>query len=412
MKSDLDSLMKEHDMDAIFVTGSGMHNPAMVYMMGGGYITNADLIKKRGEEAVLFYEPIERDEAAKSGLKTKSLADYKHNELIDQAGGDVSKANVRLYQLIFRDLGITSGRVAIYGRTEIGGRYALLTGLQSAMPGLSFVGEVDTPVLTLARMTKDEAEIERIRKMGMITTQVVGMVADFITSHAVKAEVMVKKNGEPLTIREVKSRINLWLAELGAENPEDTIFSLGHDAGVPHSSGNPADALRLGTTIIFDIYPCEAGGGYFYDFTRTWCLGFAPDEVLSLYEQVLATYNKIVSQLEAGRLFKEYQQMTCELFSAQGHPTVMEDPQTQAGYVHGLGHGIGLNVHERPSSWIKGDDANRLVPGAAFTIEPGLYYPEKGMGVRLEDSYTVRQDGKIDLLASYPLDLVLPVKSS
>jgi len=90
----------------------------------------------------------------------------------------------------------------------------------------------------------------------------------------------------------------------------------------------------------------------------------------------------------------------------------MEDPQTQAGYVHGLGHGIGLNVHERPSSWIKGDDANRLVPGAAFTIEPGLYYPEKGMGVRLEDSYTVRQDGKIDLLASYPLDLVLPVKSS
>ncbi|MGE5124341.1 MAG: M24 family metallopeptidase [Acidobacteriaceae bacterium] len=404
--------MKEHDLEAIFVTGPGMHNPAMVYMMGGGHVTNADLIKKRGEEAVLFYEPMERDEAAKSGLTTKNMADYKLNDLIDQAAGDVTRAYVRLYQLIFADLGITSGRVALYGRTEIGGRYALLTGLQRDMPDLSFVGELDTPVLTLARMTKDESEIERIRKMGSITTQVVGMVADFVTSHAVKNELLVKKDGEPLTIGEVKSRINLWLAERGAENPEDTIFSIGRDAGVPHSSGNPGQTLRLGQAIIFDIYPCEAGGGYFYDFTRTWCLGYAPDEVMALYEQVQSTYTKIVSRLEPGSLFKEYQHMTCELFSAQGHPTVMQDPQTQNGYVHGLGHGIGLNVHERPTSWIKGDDTNRLVAGAVFTIEPGLYYPEKGMGVRLEDSYYMRPDGTVELLASYPMDLVLPVKSA
>ena len=90
---------------------------------------------------------------------------------------------------------------------------------------------------------------------------------------------MVKPNGDPLTIRDVKQRINLWLSERGAENPEDTIFAIGRDAGVPHSSGNPMTSLRLGQTIVFDIYPCEAGGGYFYDFTRTWCLGYAPDEV-------------------------------------------------------------------------------------------------------------------------------------
>jgi Xaa-Pro aminopeptidase len=410
VKTDLDALMKEYDLDAILVTGPGQHNPAMVYMMGGGQLLQADLIKKRGEEAVLFYESMERDEAAKSGLQTKDINDYKFNDLLEQAGGDQLKATIKRYQLMLTDLGITSGRVALYGRTEIGFFYALLSGLQHEMPGLSLVGEVGTSVLTLARMTKDETEIERIRKMGRITTQVVGLVADFITSGSIKDGLVVKKDGSPITIGEVKSRINLWLSERNAENPESTIFSIGRDAGVPHSHGNPLEPLKPGQTIIFDIYPCEAGGGYFYDFTRTWCLGYAPDDVSALYESVLATYNKIIPQLEVNRLFKEYQLMTCEMFSAQGHPTIEGNPQTQTGYVHGLGHGIGLNVHERPSSWTKGDDTNRLVPGAVFTIEPGLYYPDRGMGVRLEDSYYVRQDGKIECLAAYPLDLVLPLK--
>jgi len=411
MKSDLDNLMQENDLDAMLVIGSGQHNPAMVYMMGGGHIQFADLIKKREQEPVLFYEPMERDEAAKSGLQTKSIADYKFNDLLDQAGGDYLKATVRRYQLMFSDLGLTSGRVVVYGQAGVGTYFTLLSGLEREMPGLNFIGEMNNSIMMQARMTKDEAEVERIRKMGKLTTEVVGLVADFITSQTVKNEVLVKANGEPLTIGEVKRRINLWLAEREAENPEGTIFSIGRDAGVPHSSGNPEDLLRLGQTIMFDFYPCEAGGGYFYDFTRTWCLGYAPDEVYALYETVLSTYNKVSSQLEAGRLFKDYQQMTCELFSAQGHPTIMEDPQTVIGYVHSLGHGIGLNVHERPSSWAKGDDSNRLVPGAVFTIEPGLYYPEKGMGVRLEDSYYACPDGKFELLADYPLDLVLPVKS-
>jgi Xaa-Pro aminopeptidase len=113
-----------------------------------------------------------------------------------------------------------------------------------------------------------------------------------------------------------------------------------------------------------------------------------------------------------GKPFKDYQQMTCEQFSAQGHPTIMEDPQTQRGYVHSLGHGIGLNIHERPWSGISSDEKDCLVPGSVFTIEPGLYYPEKGMGVRLENSLWVRPDGEIELLAEYPMDLVLPVKTS
>jgi Xaa-Pro aminopeptidase len=373
-------------------------------------MTSADLIKKRGEGAVLFHNPIERDEAAKSGLKTKNLGDYDFTRLLNQSGGDYLKAIVNRYQLMLTELGITSGRIALNGQSDIGTNYAVFSALQKEMPGLIFLGEIDNSVLMLARMTKDHTEIERIRRMGKITTQVVGQVADFITSHSVKNDVLVNRNGVPLTIGSVKSRINLWLSEFGAENPEGTIFAMGRDAGVPHSSGNSSDPLKLGQTIVFDIYPCEAGGGYFYDFTRTWCLGYAPDDVLALYETVFSVYSKITLELQMGKPFKDYQQMTCDLFSSLGHQTVKEDPQTQQGYVHSLGHGIGLNIHERPWSGISSDEKDCLVPGSVFTIEPGLYYPDKGMGVRLENSYCVLPDGKMEVLAEFPMDLVLPVK--
>ena len=70
MKNDLDTLMAAQNLDAILVTGPAQHNPAMVYMTGGGHLTGADLIKKRGEEPILFCNPMERDEAAHTGLQT------------------------------------------------------------------------------------------------------------------------------------------------------------------------------------------------------------------------------------------------------------------------------------------------------------------------------------------------------
>jgi Xaa-Pro aminopeptidase len=411
MKIDLDELMNERSLDAILITGPAQHNPAMVYMTGGGHLTSADLIKKQGEPAVLFYNPMERDEAAKSGLRTRNLAEYSMSELLKQSNGDHVQAVAKRYAQMLKEVGITKGDIAIYGRSDVGTFYAIFSALQNEIPGIHLLGETTNSILMLARMTKDEAEVERIRKMGKITTEVVGRVADYLTSHAAHDGSLIKPDGNPLTIGDVKQRINLWLAERGAENPEDTIFAIGHDAGVPHSSGNPDDLLKLGQTIVFDIYPCEAGGGYYYDFTRTWCLGYAPDEVLSVYDDVLSAYNQIASRLMVNTPFKTYQELVCDIFSDQGHPTIRENPQTQIGYVHSLGHGIGLDVHERPWSGISSDEKDCLVPGTVFTLEPGLYYPEKGMGVRLENSLWVRPDGKMEVLADYPMDLVLPIKS-
>ncbi len=410
MKSDIDALMQAHELDALLVTGPAQHNPMMAYFTGIGHISQADLIKKRGAPPVLFYNSMERDEAAKTGLATKSLADYKFNELLKQTEGNILQATVLRYQKMLADLGITSGRLGVYGKVDAGTSYAIFSALQETLPELTIVGEMDDTVLLLAMATKSEDEIERIRKMGEVTVAVVSQTAEFLSSQKVKDDVLIDSSGQPITIGEVKRRINLWLVERGAENPEGTIFAIGRDAGVPHSAGNPQDLLRLGQTIVFDIFPCEAGGGYFYDFTRTWCLGYATDEAHALYEDVLAVYRQIMAELEAGKPCPDFQKRTCELFEARGHPTIQSNPQTEQGYVHSLGHGLGLHVHERPWFRTNASPADLLEPGSVVTIEPGLYYPERGMGVRLEDTVWVRPDGKMEILAEYPLDLVLPIK--
>ncbi|MBE0411093.1 MAG: aminopeptidase P family protein [Anaerolineales bacterium] len=412
MLRDIDRYMATNNLDAILVTGPATHNPPMFYLTGGAHLTNADLVKIRGGDPILFHTPMERDEAAKTGLATKNISDYRLNDLLEQSGGDYTKAVVLRYHKMLEDLNLTKGRMSVYGKIDAGFAFAIFSGLQERLPDLEIIGEINDSTLLQAMATKDESQVERIRKMGMITTQVVGLVAEFLCSHRTKESVLVKSNDQPLKVSDVKSRINLWLAERGAENPEGTIFAIGRDAGVPHSSGNPDDIIRQGQTIVFDIFPCEAGGGYYYDFTRTWCLGYAPDHVYEIYEDVLVVYQQIMNELKAHSPCQPYQERTCELFEAQGHATIKSTPETQEGYVHSLGHGLGLYVHERPWFGKNATDKDRLEPGVVVTIEPGLYYPDRELGVRLENTVWVRPDGQMEVLADFPMDLVLPLKGN
>ncbi len=411
MKADIDKLMKEHGVDVILVGGAAQHNPAMIYFVGTAHVSDAILIKKLGSDPVLFHFPMEREEAAKSGLKLMSILKYPMPELMKEAHGSIERANALRAKKMFEELGITSGHVAVYGITEVGPFISTINGVHKLLPDLKFRGFVQDNILLTAMMTKDAGEIERIRQMGKITTEVVGKTADYLTGHKTSNGVLVHKDDSPVTIGEVKNLINLWLAGRGVENPEGTIFAIGRDAAIPHSVGTPSDLMRLGQTIVYDIYPCEAGGGYFYDFTRTWSLGFATDEVQELYGDVRKTYDILVSELEVNAPFSKYQARTCELFESMGHPTVKTTPATEIGYVHSLGHGVGLHVHEKPFSAMNNPSpTDILAPGAVFTLEPGLYYPEKGMGVRIEDTYYVTPEGKFKVFADYPKDLVLPVK--
>ncbi len=411
MKTDLQQMMEREGIDALWIIGAAAHNPAMTYFTGNVHVSYGDLILRRGKEPVLFCNAMEREEAASTGFETVVTAKYEFLKVLEKSDGNIQLAGAKILKMMFEELGLTSGRVSIYGKEEVGPIFGRLKEVQKLLPEIEFIGEASDSILLEARATKDQWEIERIREMGKITTAVVAKTAALLQDSQVNAdEVLLNKEGKPLTIGEVKNLINHWLSERGVENPEGTIFAIGRDAGIPHSGGNAEDKICLGKTIIFDIFPREAGGGYFFDFTRTWCLGYAPEAEERLYQDVKSVYETIMDELKMDEPAPLFQDRTCELFEEQGHPTIRQDSQLQSGYVHSLGHGLGLDIHERPWFNKRGKTADLLLPGSVVTIEPGLYYPEKGMGCRLEDSIWVRPDGVMEILADYPYDLVLPMK--
>lgn len=407
MKSDLDQLMTDAGIDALLVVGGAAHNPMMYYFTGNVHMGDGALIKKRGEAPVLFYNPMEREEAAKTGLKTKNLAEYKLSTLTKEMDGDAAKAQAMRYKLMLHEFGVMHGKVALYGKVELGPKFEIFSHLREMAPDIELVGEVGVSVIGKAMETKDAEEVARIRQMGAVTVEVVGRTKAFLQSHKAKDGVLVKADGTPLTIGEVKTKINAWAIELGVENPHGTIFAIGHDAGVPHSVGTPEDVLKLGQTIVYDIFLQEPGGGYHFDFTRTWCLGHAPEKEQKLYDDVREVFDDLMGGIEANAPFKLMQEHTCDLFEAKGYDTIRKNPMAQEGYVHSIGHGLGVNIHEHPFS--RGESTLR--PGVVVTIEPGLYYPSQNMGCRIEDTVYVAPDGSIEVLADFPHDLVVPIES-
>src|SRR5512138_730848 len=122
--------MQANNIDALLVTGPGDHNPGMVYLTGGGHLTGADLIKKRGEPAMLFHASMERDEAAKTGLVTRSYANYPIMEYLKETKGNRVEAAAIRYCRMLEDVGVTSGRVALYGQADLSTAFPIFTELQ------------------------------------------------------------------------------------------------------------------------------------------------------------------------------------------------------------------------------------------------------------------------------------------
>ena len=408
MKSDLNQLMEENNLDALWVMGSGRDNPAMEYLTGGVALLQADLFKKKGENALLFHSSMERDEAALSGLKTISYSEYLSRKDFLDAKGKTLEKQILFYSLIFEDLDLINARIGVSGKVDIGKFYGILRGLEIKYPGVRFLSLPNLDVIQKARFTKDDSEINRIRHLGVMTTEISSLLTRFLASHSVRDNQLVREDGHPLTIGEVKKQIYLWSAERGTAVSGDLILSIGRDAGVPHSTGKEEDIFELGKTIVFDFVLGEINGGYKHDFTRTWCLGYASQEIQDLYQQVLEIQARIIEALRSGTVYNVYHELTCNYFEEKGHPTIRSQRDSDNGYVHYLGHGIGLQVHEAPvCSPFSGD---KLLPGCVFTIEPGLYFPDKGLGIRIEDTIVLKQDGSFEILNDFPKELVLKLR--
>jgi Xaa-Pro aminopeptidase len=409
MQRDLDTLMAARNLDAIVVSGKVAGNSPLIYMLNGARMTQALLVKKRGETPHIIANPIEREEAAAAGYPVIINTRYNYGELLEQHDGDVLAASVAYQAAIFDDLGVT-GRVGVYGNRDQGSAYAFLKALDAALPAIEIVGEMDPNLIEEARATKDAAEVARIREVGRRTAEVVHQTVAFLQGHAVGADEVLRHATEnrALTVGDAHAHIHHLITLQGLEDVEGFIFTAGHDAAVPHNHGTLDMPLRLGETIIFDIYPREPSG-YFFDMTRTFCLGYAPEAVIRLYCDVADCVAHLRAALKAGEETRSYQRMACAFYESRGHPTIGSNPATLEGYVHGLGHGVGLDIHEAPSFFDYAGNTARLTPGHVFTLEPGLYYPEQGMGCRIEDTLWLDERGEVCNLTDYPYDLVVPM---
>ncbi|MBN1877902.1 MAG: M24 family metallopeptidase, partial [Anaerolineae bacterium] len=340
MKADLDHLMAARDLDAIVVSGKVLGNTSLIYMLNGVHLTSAQVIQKRGSSPHLIVSPIEREEALAAGYPLTLTTQYNLNELIAEYQGDLLAATAEYQQRIFEDLDVR-GRIGFYGARDQGESYVFLHALNAAMLYGEVVGEFGKTLLLEARATKDAAEVARIREVGRRTAEVVRQTLAFLQQHAVGAdEVLRRPDGATLTVGDVHAQIQRLIAAQGLEAPEGFIFSTGRDAAVPHNKGTRDAPIRLGESIIFDIYPREVNG-YFFDMTRTFCLGYAPEPVLRLHQDVQDVMAHIRAAYRVGELARSYQQMACDFFHTRGHPTLGDDPTTLEGYVHGLGHGVG-----------------------------------------------------------------------
>ncbi len=166
----------------------------------------------------------------------------------------------------------------------------------------------------------------------------------------------------------------------------DTIVAGGVTGASPHERGR--GPLPAHFPIVIDIFPRHLDHGYWGDLTRTVVRGTPAPYLRRMYAAVRAAQREALAHVRAGVMACTVHNAACEVFARRQFKTALT-PDGPEGFIHGTGHGLGLDVHEDPRVAVNRD---RLRAGQVITVEPGLYYPQWG-GIRIEDSIIVTADG-------------------
>lgn len=369
MLSDLDSLMAQREIGALVVPMHEAMHASFRWLARGAQVTRGYAIKKLAADPVLFTYGMERGEAEKSGLPVVLVTDKRAETL--------SLAYAQLYDEM---LGDVDGSIAFFGNVPVQLYLGVIEELERR--GRKIHRSNGEDLIQLARKRKDEREIALIADVGERTEQVVDDV---------RAALRDWKPG--LKIGDLKAIVRDGILRRGMLEDHETILSHGRDAGVPHSRGDANDVIREGVPIILDIFPLDRETGYFFDLTRTFCVGRVPDDLRRLHADVLEAFERARDSMKPGTPAIDYQNAVCDFFEAKGYATTRTAPATLEGYVHSLGHGVGLDIHEKPSFGMGATNLDTVDEGDIVTIEPGLYFPDRELGVRIEDTFVVESDG-------------------
>lgn len=228
------------------------------------------------------------------------------------------------------------------------------------------------------RRVKDPEEVERIAAAAKLTDEGLRWILGRL------------KPG--MTEREVALELEVWYRKNGADHVAfDLIVAFGEGSSMPHYL--PGDReLREGDLVLFDIGAKVAG--YCADMTRVVALGRPDPQARAIYELVLEANRTGLEAVRAGITGVEADRAARAVIEEAGHGDK---------FGHGLGHGVGLEVHEGPRLSPTSEDT--LEAGMAVTVEPGVYLPGK-FGVRIEDLVVVRPDG-CEILSAFPKEELL-----
>jgi len=237
------------------------------------------------------------------------------------------------------------------------------------------------------RIKTDEevAFITRAETVAMVGTQA---AIDAIAAAEIQDGVLTH-DGRPLSGQDLVARAESVMLELGC-GTEDTICCGGPESADPHRT--TSDVLRVGLPIVLDIFPYDKRTRYWGDMTRTVVRGTPPPEVERMWSAVREAQQAGLDVVRAGVNGRDVHFACSDVFKEHGYGSLAKpyrDIKSTARFIHGTGHGLGLEIHEFPRI---GDVDVTLEVGDVITIEPGLYDPQFG-GIRIEDLVVVTEDG-------------------
>ncbi len=241
------------------------------------------------------------------------------------------------------------------------------------------------------RAVKSEEEKEFIKKNIEKTCFAFRRVEEILKESSIKGNKVIYK-GVPLTSEFLKMETEKILLSLNMENPEGVVISCGRQSSFPHHRGE--GEILPHSSIICDIFPRNRGNGYFADMTRTYVKGTPSAELKKMYKVVLIAQETALKFIGPNIPAAHIHEKVCSVFEKEGYKEL---------FVHGTGHGLGLDVHEGP--YLRARSEDLLCPGNVVTVEPGLYKESCG-GVRIEDVVYINKDGA-ENLTNYPKEIII-----
>ena len=262
--------------------------------------------------------------------------------------------------------------------------------------------EVDDPLVEARRRVKTAAELAGIRRAQRAAE--LGMAAGerLIRAASHGEDGRLHLDGEVLTAERVRAAIRDACAEAGAPAPPG-IMVVSALSGGGHDPGS--GPLPAGLPIEIDLWPRDERSGCWADMTRTFVNGTVSEPVAGLRDVVRDALESVRAAVRPGVSGRALYDIACDVVEAAGHPTQRTrepgKPLTH-GFYFGLGHGVGLDIHEPPNLGLSGE--HELVAGDVIAVEPGIEGVEGIGGVRYEDLLLVTEDG-CETLTDYPYEL-------